>query len=131
MQPLSNESRLVARATRWLHIVCIAYLPAVAWSADPAALSNVDKWRPLLDHSDAQAAPFQSTSVTISDIRQPALTTEPASLPWSRTALSLIRKYQQNPLRASRNLALLHAAMHDAYLLAWNETRDARQGADD
>ncbi len=38
---------------------------------------------------------------------------------WTRTALGLIVKYQQNPLRASRTLAYLHIAMHDA----WHHTR--------
>lgn len=38
----------------------------------------------------------------------------PASLPWNRLALELIVKYQQNPLRAARMLAHLHAAAHDA-----------------
>jgi hypothetical protein len=34
---------------------------------------------------------------------------------WSRTALALIVKYQQNPLRAARMLAYLHIGMHDAW----------------
>ncbi|MGH8741269.1 MAG: hypothetical protein ACREUN_10180, partial [Burkholderiales bacterium] len=37
---------------------------------------------------------------------------------WTRLALDMIVKYQQNPLRASRSLAILHAAMNDAALLA-------------
>lgn len=40
--------------------------------------------------------------------------TGPASLPWNGLALELIVKYQQNPLRAARVLAHLHAAANDA-----------------
>lgn len=49
-----------------------------------------------------------------------AADTAPARLSfvWTDTALALITKYQQNPLRAARALALLHAAMHDALVLA-------------
>lgn len=43
---------------------------------------------------------------------------EPATAPWTELALELIVKYQQNPLRAARVLALLHTAMHDALVLA-------------
>lgn len=38
----------------------------------------------------------------------------PASLPWNALALELIVKYQQNPLRAARVLAHVHAAANDA-----------------
>lgn len=38
----------------------------------------------------------------------------PASFPWNSLALELIVKYQQNPLRAARVLAHLHAAANDA-----------------
>ena len=36
---------------------------------------------------------------------------------WPKTALKLIVKYQQNPLRASRMLAYLHVGLHDGWLL--------------
>lgn len=39
------------------------------------------------------------------------------SIEWNGVALELVVKYQQNPLRAARMLALLHAAMHDALVL--------------
>jgi hypothetical protein len=42
----------------------------------------------------------------------------PASAAWTEVALELVVKYQQNPLRAARALALTHAAMHDAVVLA-------------
>lgn len=41
---------------------------------------------------------------------------EPAPLYWTDVTLKLIVKYQQNPLRAARNLTYLHTAMHDAML---------------
>lgn len=40
------------------------------------------------------------------------------SLAWTELTLSLITKYQQNPLRAVRNLTYVHAAMHDAIAVA-------------
>lgn len=52
----------------------------------------------------------------------------PASLPWNRLALELIVKYQQNPLRAARVLAHLHAAAHDAIVgLAATSSEEAAQ----
>jgi len=41
----------------------------------------------------------------------------PPSIAWTDIVLELIVKYQQNPLRTTRTLALLHAAMHDALAL--------------
>lgn len=48
----------------------------------------------------------------------------PASLPWNRLALELIVKYQQNPLRAARVLAHLHAAAHDCICLLFSSQLD-------
>jgi hypothetical protein len=54
--------------------------------------------------------------------------TGPASLPWSGIALELIVKYQQNPLRAARVLAHLHAAANDAIVqLAATSSAQAAQ----
>lgn len=36
---------------------------------------------------------------------------------WGTTVLSLVQKYQQNPLRASRILSYIHVGMHDAWAL--------------
>ena len=36
---------------------------------------------------------------------------------WGTSVLSLVQKYQQNPLRASRILSYVHVGMHDAWLL--------------
>lgn len=53
----------------------------------------------------------------------------PAPLPWNELALELIVKYQQNPLRAARSLALLHAAMSDAAIVAARAERSAHAQA--
>ncbi len=51
-----------------------------------------------------------------------------APLPWTETALDLVVKYQQNPLRAARVLAHLHAAANDALIeLAPTSTDPAAQ----
>src|SRR5687767_10761945 len=49
-----------------------------------------------------------------------------ASLQWTKLALSLIVKYQRNPLRAARILALMHVAMHDALVRALHHGADTR-----
>lgn len=36
---------------------------------------------------------------------------------WGTSVLSLVQKYQQNPLRASRILSYVHVGMHDAWVL--------------
>jgi PAP2 superfamily len=46
------------------------------------------------------------------------------SLFWTGIVLDLVRKYQQNPLRAARALAYVNVSIHDAMILA------ARQGLD-
>lgn len=43
-------------------------------------------------------------------------------LAWTEHTLRLIQKYQQNPQRAARVLAIVHAAMHDAFALAARES---------
>ena len=42
-------------------------------------------------------------------------------LAWNDTVIDLIVKYQHNPLRATRAMALMHAAMHDALVLCARE----------
>jgi PAP2 superfamily len=39
------------------------------------------------------------------------------AIAWNDAVIDLIVKYQQNPLRATRAMALMHAAMHDAMVL--------------
>src|SRR5215472_10202185 len=49
-------------------------------------------------------------------------------LEWTRLSLTLIQKYRQNPQRAVRALALLHASMYDAFALARASERDRDAG---
>ncbi len=59
---------------------------------------------------------------------RPEATGSPAPLPWTDLALELVVKYQQNPLRAARMLAHLHAAANDAMVrLAPRSTEEAAQ----
>jgi len=49
-------------------------------------------------------------------------------LAWTEQTLRLIQKYQQNPQRAVRTLAIIHAAMHDAFVLAARRSGDGTEG---
>ena len=44
----------------------------------------------------------------------------PAVVPWTDLTLDLIRVHRPGPVRAARALALLHAALHDAAVAAWD-----------
>jgi hypothetical protein len=103
-------------------------LPRGADSAGPLTdPSHWRKWLPeISDAADVSLpviAPLPPLTMATSDpIRQRFMdqalvqkwASGPASLPWNRLALELIVKYQQNPLRAARVLAHMHAAAHDA-----------------
>jgi hypothetical protein len=117
-------------------------LPRGADSAGPLTdPSHWRKWLPeISDAADVSLpviAPLPPLTMATSDpIRQrfmdQALVQQwasgPASLPWNRLALELIVKYQQNPLRAARVLAHLHAAAHDAIVgLAATSSEEAAQ----
>ena len=45
-------------------------------------------------------------------------------LPWTAVALDLVKRTRRNPVRAGRALALVHAAMADAVVAAW-DAKDA------
>jgi len=49
-------------------------------------------------------------------------------LAWTQHTLQLIQKYQQNPQRAVRALALVHAVMHDAFVLAARDSGSVTAG---
>jgi membrane-associated phospholipid phosphatase len=49
-------------------------------------------------------------------------------LNWTEQTLRLVQKYQQNPQRAVRTLSIVHATMHDAFVLAAGEFRSATPG---
>ncbi|MGH2618159.1 MAG: phosphatase PAP2 family protein, partial [Thermomicrobiales bacterium] len=44
----------------------------------------------------------------------------PSVLPWTSLALDLIEAQAPSPVRASRALALLHVALHDAVIASWD-----------
>jgi hypothetical protein len=78
--------------------------------------SVIAGWPPWLEEtgpaSPAMASsPWQASLPADSPAR---LRLDRPTLYWTRSALDLIVKYQLNPLRASRVLALVHVAMHDA-----------------
>ena len=101
--------------------------PQAESSARADALSIAD-WQVWLAEAGSNlpkptgASPWQASLPQASRAR---LQEDRPSLYWTRTSLDLIVKYQLNPLRASRVLALLHAAMHDALV------RGARGGEDE
>ena len=90
-------------------------MPARLWSEEPADVSffAVGRVAPLVTGHELQSG--------TADIRTGWWDREPATAPWTGHALELIVKYQQNPLRAARALALLHTAMHDALSQAARE----------
>jgi hypothetical protein len=49
-------------------------------------------------------------------------------LAWTEQTLRLIQTYRQNPQRAARALALVHAVMHDAFVLAARDSGSATAG---
>jgi len=49
-------------------------------------------------------------------------------LAWTEYSLTVIQKYRQNPQRAVRALAIVHAAMHDAFVLASRDPGDGSGG---
>lgn len=46
--------------------------------------------------------------------------TRPATIPWTDLALAAFGEFRVNGMRQTRNLALLHAAMHDAAVASWD-----------
>lgn len=50
---------------------------------------------------------------------------EPVGVPWTRVVLERYIKHKQMPTRGARGLALVHVAMHDAFLQARTDDVDA------
>ncbi len=102
-------------------------LPQQPESSAPVALRIAD-WKVWLEEPGPTLPeatginPWQAPLPAGSSAR---LQEERPSLYWTRTSLDLIVKYQLNPLRASRVLALLHVATHDALV------RGVRGGGDE
>lgn len=114
------------RGRAWLCFTALAVAASclAQTASDPAA----QRWLPIEDFRLPLVEPDAldlARAIQTWAGRQDELTrlaghwlTSPAPLPWSDLTLSLIVKYQQNPLRAVRVLALLHAAMDDAVAAA-------------
>jgi hypothetical protein len=91
---------------------------------------DADKWPRWLESATpvgrarsvmlVDSAPARSTGASRSSFDE----TE-SLLQWTESALRLIQKYQENPQRAARALALLHAAMYDAFVLSARDGVDA------
>src|SRR5581483_8133244 len=104
-------------------------------SCGAAASSEVAGWPRLLE---AAPAPFSVASdalarsgaieSTVPHGADGAALTE-SMLQWTEHALRLVQKHLQNPQRAVRSLALLHAVMHDAFVVAAREDTGTAGGA--
>jgi PAP2 superfamily protein len=96
-----------------------------------SAADEVAAWRPWLAQNAVAADPsptFPASLELAALARQRALVerwvrTAP-SLAWGDVVAELVVKYQQTPLRAARNFAYVHVAIHDALV------RCARAGCD-
>lgn len=103
----------------------------------PRWLSARDDHRPLLV---AEESTLSLVAILAVHKRHPPVTADamlrkwaigPASLPCNELALDLIVRYQQNPLRAARMLALLHAAANDVIVdLAATTSEEHAQAVD-
>jgi hypothetical protein len=105
-------------------VFAMLLLSAAALSASAAAApaSTPAQWRLWLGQVPARSGSSAPTIVRTASVAADAAWIErwartPPSLPWNDIALELVVKYQQNPLRAARMLALLHASLHDALVM--------------
>ncbi len=70
------------------------------------------------DHYDPTVFPPSDVSDKAADRIFDAWRTEAPSMPWTSLMLNMIVKHKIAPTRAARGSALVHVAMHDAYLLS-------------
>src|SRR5712691_203635 len=99
----------------------IAGLLIAARNPAAASTENPATWPRWLEPG-AQSFAFSSALAKAPGASGPAVIADPDAtqslLAWTEHSLRLIQKYQQNPQRAVRTLALVHAAVHDAFVLA-------------
>ncbi|AVP96156.1 hypothetical protein C7S18_02635 [Ahniella affigens] len=87
-------------------------LEPIMTAADPPSPEPVPRAESVFhDHTEADA----DAAVLIESWQ-----TEPASLGWTRIQIARHIKHKAMPTRAARGLALVHVAMHDAYVRAPN-----------
>lgn len=126
--------RYAARRSLMLHAVIMAGLlfHAAAYSAThSAALTAAPshdpaRW-PLWMNATGPDATATATDPPLTLPQAKPAATDPywierwgrlsPAIAWNDITMDLVVKYQQNPLRAVRAMALLHAAMHDALVL--------------
>src|SRR5688500_18747557 len=108
---------------RWILVLLILTSPP-----SPAATTSADAgaWQLWLKAPAAQTADVAAPTIVRTAPAADAAWLErwsgiPPSLAWNDIALELVVKYQQNPLRAARMLALLHTSLHDALVLCARE----------
>lgn len=141
---MTDSARQAGRA-RFLGGLCLLfYIGSVAADLPHVPTSDPATWvRWLPESADrslgtvATTAALSLLTATADDSTRQRFTGDvlvrkwasgPASLPWNALALDLIVKYQQNPLRAARVLAHVHAAANDAVVgLAVTTSDEAAQ----
>ena len=115
---------------RHIRRVILLWVVGLLGACGTARASAPDARTPVRWLDDAAAGAARACAAPAAATSNPRSTTKTAptsvgggerwsapALAWNELLLELIVKYQQNPLRAARNLALLHAALHDALLL--------------
>lgn len=83
------------------------------WNSQESGRSSFAAFGRVAPPSVGQRDPLAGESARLT-----RWTEAPQTGPWTGLMLELIVKYQQNPLRAARALALVHTAMHDALVIA-------------
>jgi hypothetical protein len=88
---------------------------AVSWRGSLANAPAADGRRFLL-HADVRYGLPAKEAIPLP--QETAVSAMQRARQWVAVCLKLVVKYQQNPLRASRTLAYLQVAMHEAWVLA-------------
>lgn len=116
---------MITRFLRAGGLICLGLLVTGAGSAgtilDYPANPVADKL--LLPESAFHATePIEVEAANIIKAWQ----TDAVSMPWTTLQLARHVKHKVSPTRAARGLALVHVAMHDAYVLAHVQQQDAQ-----
>jgi hypothetical protein len=122
---ISRSSMHTLTAQRFFSIRRAFAFAILLWLFPPSHAAGgfparIQPWLPGLTVPERSASKAAAPSYEATRLPRPngvriSLTT------WTDRALNLIVKYRQNPLRASRTLAYVHAVLHDALLLTQGE----------
>src|SRR3954452_15626807 len=139
-EPVKSDSvRIPTREMRSaasgnFRLLLAASLASIALLHHAGAHADAAEWPRWLEPAPAHFSVSSNVlieepapAVARTDVRAFELTE--SLLGWTEHAVRLIQKHQQNPQRAVRALALLHAAIHDAFVLAARERSGPAQGA--